>query len=218
MDPALIAAFSLAVLLLSLAPGPDMLFIVANAAAGGRRAGLVAALGMSTGLAGHTLAAAFGLGMVISAAPQLLDAIRLAGAVFLVYLAYTTLRDSRRSRAETATAAADAPTALGARSLRRVYAMATLTNLANPKVVLFYLAFFPQFLTTGGGALPVTAQMLLLGGLFIMIGLLVDGTVGVAAGLLSDRLLRRGPVRRWIDRACAAIFGALAARLVLDVR
>ncbi|WP_017624814.1 LysE family translocator [Nocardiopsis chromatogenes] len=216
MDPALIAAFALAVLLLSLAPGPDMLFIVANAAAGGRRAGLVAALGMSTGLLGHTIAAAFGLGMLISAAPQLLDAIRVAGAVFLAYLAYTTLRDSRRGR--DAAPSGEAPPAPAARSLRRVYTMATLTNLANPKVVLFYLAFFPQFLTTGGGALPVTAQMLLLGGLFIVIGLLVDGAVGVAAGLLSDRLLRRGPVRRWIDRASAAIFGALAARLVLDAR
>ncbi|WP_017557280.1 LysE family translocator [Nocardiopsis baichengensis] len=217
MDPAMVAAFSLAVLLLSIVPGPDMLYIMANAAAGGRKVGVVAALGMCTGLFGHTLAAAFGLGALISAAPHLLDAVRLLGAAFLAYLAFTALRDSRRRKNEAPDATGAAPVP-AARSLRRVYAMATLTNLANPKVVLFYLAFLPQFVTTGPGALPVTAQLLLLGCLFVVIGLLVDGTVGIMAGMLSERLLRRGPVRRWIDRACAAVFGALAARLVLDVR
>ncbi|GIF50995.1 hypothetical protein Afe04nite_55340 [Asanoa ferruginea] len=146
MDTHLLLAFVVASALLSLAPGPDLLFVVANGVAGGRRAGVLAALGMSTGLAIHTAAAAFGLGALIRAAPQALTVVRLAGAVFLLYLAVMTWRNSR---------AALEPTAPPARrSLRRTYLMATLTNLANPKVILFYLAFVPQFVGTGPAAWP----------------------------------------------------------------
>jgi threonine/homoserine/homoserine lactone efflux protein len=209
MDLAVVLAFTVAVLLLSLAPGPDMMFIVANAVAGGRRAGITAAVGMSTGLAVHTVAAAFGLGALIQAAPAVLDGVRIAGAAFLLYLAITTWRASRKGELT------EQPT-VPKRSIRRVYVMAVLTNLANPKVILFYLAFFPQFLTTGPGSWPATIQFLLLGGLFITVGLTVDGSVGLLAGTARDRLLRRAAIRRRLDQACAAIFGALAVRLALD--
>jgi threonine/homoserine/homoserine lactone efflux protein len=243
MDSTLLVAFLVAVALLSLAPGPDMLFIVANAVTGGRRAGVVAALGMSTGLAVHTVAAALGLGALIQAAPMVLDGVRVAGAVFLVYLAVSTWRSSMtvgrvevpeapdgpaasdrgRDRAPSDTGPSDrgpigAAPAGRPRSISRVYAMATLTNLANPKVVLFYLAFFPQFLTTSTGSWPVTLQFLTLGAAFIVVGLAVDASAGMLAGMLSERVLRRGRVRRWLDRVSAAVFGGLAVRLALDTR
>jgi threonine/homoserine/homoserine lactone efflux protein len=258
MDSTLFVAFLVAVALLSLAPGPDMLFIVANAVTGGRRAGVVAALGMSTGLAVHTVAAALGLGALIQAAPMVLDGVRVAGAVFLVYLAVSTWRSSMTVGRVEVPEAPDGPAAsdrgrdhapsdtgpsdtgpsdtgpsdtgpsdrgpIGAapagrpRSISRVYAMATLTNLANPKVVLFYLAFFPQFLTTSTGSWPVTLQFLTLGAAFIVVGLAVDASAGMLAGMLSERVLRRGRVRRWLDRVSAAVFGGLAVRLALDTR
>jgi len=211
MDPALVIAFGVAVFLLSVAPGPDMLFIVANAAAGGRRAGLVSAVGMSTGLAVHTVAAALGLSALIAAVPEALTVIRGAGAVFLVYLAVSAWREGR---APAPAEAAPQPK----RSLRRLYVMATLTNLANPKVVLFYLAFLPQFLSHGTGSWPVPVQLLALGALFIVIGLSVDGTVGVAAGTLAEKVLGRPAVRRRMQRASALVFGGLAVRLALDTR
>jgi threonine/homoserine/homoserine lactone efflux protein len=210
MDLALLAAFVVTVFLLSVAPGPDMLFIVANAAAGGRRAGLVSAVGMSTGLAVHTVAAAFGLSALIAAAPDALVVIRVVGAVFLVYLAVASWRASRKQEQ-----VASMPKG---RSLRKVYAMATLTNLANPKVVLFYLAFLPQFLNTGAGAWPIPVQLLTLGAVFIVVGLSVDGTVGFTAGTLADKVLGRPAVRRRLERASAVIFGGLAVRLALDMR
>jgi threonine/homoserine/homoserine lactone efflux protein len=211
VDPALVLAFVAAAFLLSVAPGPDMLFIVANAAAGGRRAGLVSAVGMSTGLAVHTVLAAAGLSALIAAAPDALVAIRVAGAVFLVYLAVSSWRAG-------GTAVGEEPAIVEGRSLRRTYAMATLTNLANPKVVLFYLAFLPQFLSHGHGAWPVPAQLLALGALFIVVGLSVDGTVGFAAGSLAEKVLRRPAVRRGMQRASAVVFGGLAARLAFDTR
>jgi threonine/homoserine/homoserine lactone efflux protein len=214
VENSLIAAFVVATFLLSVAPGPDMLFIVANAAAGGRRTGVVSALGMSTGLAVHTLAATLGLGTLIQAAPQALTAVRLAGAAFLVYLAVNAWRASRREPQATTPFAVTLPR----RSLSRVYAMAALTNIANPKVVLFYIAFLPQFLSTGPGAWPVWLQLLALGGLFIVVGLPVDAAVGLTAGGLAERILHRPAFRRWLERASAAIFGGLAVRLALDTR
>ncbi|MDX3232220.1 LysE family translocator [Streptomyces sp. ME19-01-6] len=216
MDLSLIAAFVAAAFLLSVAPGPDMLFIVANATAGGRRAGLVAALGMSTGLAVHTLAAALGLSALFRAAPEALEVVRLAGAVFLIYLAVTSWRAGRDTPG--GVDQDPEPATAPRRPLRKLYLMATLTNVANPKVILFYLAFLPQFLTVGDGAWPVWLQLLTLGGLFIMVGLPVDSTVGLAAGSLADKLLRRPSFRRRLERASAVVFGGLAVRLALDSR
>lgn len=200
-------AFAAACAVISLVPGPDMMFIMANGIARGRKAGVVAAAGMSTGLAGHTVAAALGLGAVLQAAPVALDTVRVVGAVFLVYLAVTTLRSAKD-------VAKTAPTKFGGRSLRRTYVMATLVNLSNPKVVLFYLAFFPQFVTEGGWSLPL--QFLAMGGILIVIGFAVDATVGLASGALSALLLRKPAVQRWLNRVSAAIFGGLAVRLVAD--
>lgn len=209
MDTSLLLPFVAACTLLSLAPGPDLLFVVANGVAGGRRAGLLAALGMSTGLAMHTVAAAFGLGALIQAAPQALTVVRIAGALFLLYLAVTTWRASRT---------AAAPAAMPRRSLRRTYLMATLTNLANPKVILFYLAFFPQFIGTDPGLWPVTVQLMTLGLVFIVIGLAVDGTAGLLAGTLAEKVAVRPGFRRGMERLSAAVFAGLAARLVINSR
>lgn len=210
VEIALVSTFVVAVFLLSVAPGPDMMFVVANAVVGGRRTGVVAALGMSTGLAVHTVAAALGLGALVQAAPVVLDALRVCGALFLVYLAITAWRSGRESDGTTD------EQYVPKRSTKRVYGLAVLTNLANPKVVLFYLAFFPQFLTTGAGSWPATEQFLVLGALFIVVGLAVDASAGLLAGTLSERALRRRSVRRWMARMSAAIFGGLAARLALD--
>jgi threonine/homoserine/homoserine lactone efflux protein len=160
------------------------------------------------------VAAAFGLGALIQAAPYVLEVVRILGAIFLLYLAVSTWLASRKSAA-VPDASVVAPAAM---RLRKVYVMAMLTNLANPKIIIFYLAFFPQFLSTGGGMLPVTAQFLLLGATFILIGICVDATVGLLAGSLSERILRRRSFKRWLERVSAAIFGALAVRLVLDAR
>lgn len=207
MDLSIVLAFAVACAVISLVPGPDMMFIMANGIARGRKAGVVAAAGMSTGLAGHTVAASLGLGALLQAAPVALDAVRVIGAVFLVYLAVTTLRSAKD-------VAKTAPAKFGGRSLRRTYVMATLVNLSNPKVVLFYLAFFPQFVTEGGWALPV--QFLVMGAVLIVIGFAVDASVGLVSGALSALLLRRPAVQRWLNRVSAAIFGALAVRLVAD--
>lgn len=211
MDPSLFSAFVVAVALLSIAPGPDLMYIVANAIGGGRRAGIVAALGMSTGLAVHTTAAALGLSQLLRAAPEALTVVRIVGAAFLVYLAVTAWRSSRASSTA-------APIAAQRRPVRKVFVMGLLTNVANPKVALFYLAFLPQFVSTGHGNWPLAMQIVALGATFIVIGLVVDGMAGILAGTLSERVLSRAGIHRWLDRLAAAVFGGLAVRLALDTR
>lgn len=208
MTHATLLSFAIAALVISVVPGPDMVFIMATGIAGGRRAGVVSALGVSVGLTVHTLAAAFGLGALLRAAPFVLDAIRWFGAAFLLYLAFTALRPARNKSTEDSDP-------VKAASLRRTFGMAALTNLANPKVILFYLAFFPQFLDQRA-AWPVTVQFLVLGAMLVVIGFVVDAGTGLASGALSEALRRRPAVRRWLDRISATVFAGLAVRLVVS--
>jgi threonine/homoserine/homoserine lactone efflux protein len=203
MDAGTVLGFGLACVVLNVVPGPGMMFIVAHGISGGRRAGVVAAVGMASGTVVHTVLAAIGLSALLRAAPYALDAVRIAGGLFLLYLAVSALRSSR------------APAQVGSvgrKSLRRTYLSAVLTNLANPKVVLFYLAFVPQFFTAGGWA--VSVQTLVLGGLLIGIGLVTDCAIGLTAGTFSALLLRWPAFERWLKRVSGLIFGGLALRLL----
>ncbi|MGP4016464.1 LysE family translocator [Saccharopolyspora sp. 5N708] len=207
MDPAVVLAFIGAAALMSIVPGPDMMFILANGMSSGARGGVVAAVGMSTGLAVHTIAAALGLTAMFHAMPAAFEIVRIAGVGFLLYMAFQALRSSVVPVSEAQ--------AVPVRSLRRIYALAVLTNLANPKVILFYLAFFPQFISWDA-AWPVPVQLLTLGGLFVVVGISVDASVGLTSGWLSDLLLRRRSIQRWLDRAAALLFGGLALRLATE--
>lgn len=200
----MVFGFAMACVVLNLVPGPGMMFILANGMSGGRRAGVVSAVGMATGVLVHTVAAALGLSALLHAAPFALDAVRIGGAVFLVHLAISALRETKDTAARRG----------ARRSLGRTYLSAVLTNLANPKVVLFYLAFVPQFLTQGGW--PTAAQILVLGAVLVAIGLVMDCVIGLAAGTFSALLLRKPAFQRWLKRASAAIFGGLALRLLTE--
>jgi len=200
MEPTVVLGCALACVLLNLVPGPGMMFIIARGIAGGRRAGVISALGMATGMAVHTVVAALGLSALLSAAPAALDAVRIGGALLLLYLAISTLRSTHREPVDTRG--------------RRTYLAAVLTNLANPKVILFYLAFVPQFITAGGW--PTGLQILVLGAMLVVIGLVMDCAIGLMAGTFSEFLLRRTAIQNWIKRVSAAILGGLAVRQFLS--
>ncbi|GAB2736808.1 LysE family translocator [Amycolatopsis magusensis] len=208
MELGALLGFAGACVVLNLVPGPGMMFIIAHGVGGGRSGGVAAALGMASGTMAHTVAAALGLSALLRAAPAALEAVKIAGAVFLLYLAVSTLISARKPAALAA--------ARGSRrsTLRKTYLSAVLTNLANPKVVLFYLAFVPQFLTPGGWA--VSAQILVLGAVLIVIGLVMDGAVGLAAGTFSALVLRKPKFQRRLKEFSAVIFGGLALRLLTE--
>ncbi|MDU8929244.1 LysE family translocator [Alisedimentitalea sp. MJ-SS2] len=200
MDPATIVAFMGAGILLNLTPGADVLFTSASGLAGGPRAGIAAAAGISLGSLAHTVLAALGLSALIAANPLAYDAIRWLGAGYLAFLAIRTWR------APPVTAGKRPATTLST-ALKR----GLLTNILNPKVALFILAFLPQFTTPTVG--PIWHQILILGILFASVGMVVTSAYGIAAGTLSRALTR---VSGTLNKITAVIFGGLAARLIWE--
>jgi threonine/homoserine/homoserine lactone efflux protein len=204
LDPGLFAAFVVTVVLLVLTPGPDMLFVAAVGATGGPAVGLLAAAGVATGLAVHAMATAFGLAALFAAVPTLYVVVKFCGAGYLLYLGVMTLR----RRDEELVPAGRAPA-----GRTRAFTRGLLTNLLNPKVVLFNAAFLPQFVDPQRGS--VTAQLLVLGAAFVLVDLLIDGPIGLLAGKLGRLLTAHRRAVRRLHIATGSLFIGLSARLAL---
>ena len=188
-------------------PGPDQLFIVATAATRGVRAGLAAAFGMATGVVVHTTLAALGLAALLRSAPDALVTLRVAGACYLMFLAIREFRGAHQPLGSIT--AGDPP----ARQVRYTWLRGVLTNLANPKVVVFYLAFLPQFVDYRLG--HVTVQIVALGVSFMLLGLAVDLVEAVLAGHFGA-LMRRRLARSALGRVIGSVYALLAARVALS--
>jgi threonine/homoserine/homoserine lactone efflux protein len=201
-DSSSLALFMAAVLALNLTPGPDMLFCFATGVNRGRAAGAVAALGIGAGTLVHTAAAALGLAGLLLASPLAFDIVRYAGAAYLVWLAWKTLR---------APPLGVAGTMPERRSLWRVFGHGAVTNVLNPKVALFFLAFLPQFVDPNAG--PVALQVFVLGILINLSVTLFNLAVGAGAGGLGSVLARNPAISRIQRYVTATIFVGLAARL-----
>jgi len=192
-------AFLAATLLIAVVPGPDHVYLGAVALRDGRRAGTVAASGMAVSMTVHTLVAATGLGAVLAAVPAALVVIRLLGAAYLIHLGIGALR----------TRAADAPAAA---STGRNFWRAMVVNLTNPKIVIFFLAFLPQFVD--GDAGNPTLQLLVLGLTFVVIGFGVDVVYASLGGLLGRFLSGRGTKARMLSVISGCVYLALAALVI----
>ncbi|KPP84310.1 MAG: putative threonine efflux protein [Rhodobacteraceae bacterium HLUCCO07] len=200
MDPATIAAFAGAGVLLNLTPGSDVMFASASGLSGGPRAGIAAAAGISLGGLVHTVLAAFGLAALIAASPVAYDAIRWLGAAYLVFLAVKTWRTAPGNGHET-----------GENRLYTAFRRGFLTNMLNPKVAIFILALLPQFTTPAAG--PIWHQILILGAIFAATGFVITSGYGATAGFLRTVLSRASGT---LNRITALVFGALAIRLVWE--
>ena len=209
LDPQVWWVFVPASLALIVAPGPDLLFLLAQGMQRGRTAGIATASGLASGNLVHTLGAALGVSVIFRTSVLAFSALKFAGVVYLLYLAWHALRDRR-------VLSGDAPP-LRERTLGELYRRGILMNVLNPKVALFFLAFLPQFAHPGYG--PVGVQMLLLGGVFTLLVALVFGAAGWFAGALRPWLLRRGTrLKRMSTWLIAGIYSALALRLALVMR
>ncbi|MFB7335104.1 LysE family translocator [Streptomyces adustus] len=202
VNTSLYAAFLVTALALCVAPGPDMMFIVAMGGRGGPTAGVLAACGVACAMLVHSAAAALGLSALFAALPVLYHVLRWAGAAYLLHLAVKAFRD-RSLPGEGA-----APAGPG---LRRAFWQGAVTNLLNPKVILFNIAFLPQFVDPELG--HVREQLLMLGLTIVTMGFVVDGSVGLLSGRLSALLRRSRRVARGLNVFSGTVFAALALRL-----
>ena len=206
LDPTLLLTYLAACVVLILTPGPDLMFILGQTLAGGARRGWAAALGICCGALGHILLAALGVAALVAAEPALFAALKLAGAAYLLWLGVGALRDAARGT----------PALRPAAPARHVVMQGALTNLLNPKVALFFLAFLPQFVAPDRA--PPAVQMLLLGPLLPLLALPVFAVVIAGAGRAAERLGRSARAGRWLNGIAGSIFLALGARLLLDRR
>ncbi|MFA6311896.1 MAG: LysE family translocator [Sterolibacterium sp.] len=200
-----LAMFFAASLLLGLSPGPDNIFVLTQSALRGAAAGLVVTLGLSTGLVVHTTAVALGVAAIFQASALAFTALKLIGAAYLLYLAWQAFRASAVG------VGGDGNKDIAVVSHWQLYRRGIIMNVTNPKVSIFFLAFLPQFADPARG--PLSVQMLLLGGVFIVSTLLVFGGVALLAGTLADWLKRSDQGQRLINRIAGTVFVLLALKL-----
>jgi len=191
---------------LVLTPGPNMLYLVSRSITQGRRAGLVSLLGVAAGFLVYLAAAVAGVATVFAEVPVAYTALRIAGALYLLYLAWQALRPGG--------ATVFAPKELPPDGPRRLFLMGAVTNLLNPKIAVLYVSLLPQFIDADRGS--VALQSLALGGIQISIALTINCLIVLTAGTIAVFLGRRPGWLRAQRYVMAGVLGALALRLATE--
>ena len=199
--------FVLSGFLLNITPGPDTLYIVGCSSTQGWRAGAVAALGIGAGTLVHICAAALGLSAILAASATAFTAVKFIGAAYLLYVGISLIRSAGVS--------GSSPGAIVGRaaSMRSIFAQGFLTNVLNPKVALFFLAFLPQFVAADAGSKPLA--FLLLGAIFNFNGALWNLFVAWSTARLSSTLAPGVAFKRWFNRCVGSVFVFIGIRLAL---
>jgi threonine/homoserine/homoserine lactone efflux protein len=207
-DTPLLIAFAVASLAVILSPGPDTIYVLTRSVGEGRLSGIVASLGISAGLCVHISAAALGLSKLFEHAPLAYDVLRYAGVLYLLYLAWRSF------------ASGDAPLSVPAgaahKRLARAFGEAALTNILNPKIIVFFIAFLPQFADPARGG--VALQIIALGLMFIVAGFAWLAVLALTFGYFGDWLKRSVGFWRWQRWVMGTSLGGLAVWLALPDR
>ena len=204
-----VAAFLPVAVLITVAPGPDNLMVLGLGMSRGRRAGEAFGLGCALGCLSHTALAALGVSALIAASAPAFAALKIAGGLYLVWLGIQALKNARPQGAAPAVTVVTM-----AESGGRLFSKGLLANAINPKVILFFLAFLPQFVEPARGY--AGWQIAQLGLIFTLETAIIFGAVGWFAGSLGQWLARRPAVGAWLDRIAGGIFLALGAKLLLS--
>lgn len=201
-------AFALIALGMVLTPGPNMIYLISRSICQGRVAGLISLGGVAMGFVFYMLCAALGITALVMAVPYAYDALRIGGALYLLYLAWQALKPGGRSPFQVRDLPADSP--------RRLFMMGFLTNLLNPKIAVMYLSLMPQFIEPGHGS--VLLQSLVLGSTQIVISVTVNAMIALMAGSIAVFLAGRPlwqQAQRWL---MGTVLAALAVRMLAEGR
>lgn len=196
--------FWVATLVLNLTPGPDIMYIVANGMSRGAKAGALSASGVGVGAIFHVVLAAVGITAILQTSELAFDVVRLLGASYLIWIGFKQLQNSA-SGLEVGESNAESNWTYFNRGL--------ITNILNPKVALFFIAFLPQFISIDSGS--VITQILVLGLLFTANSLLINIVIGISAGKAGQRLMQSHNFANWINRISGFVLIGLGVRLFL---
>jgi threonine/homoserine/homoserine lactone efflux protein len=203
-----VLAFALVSLGIVLTPGPNMIYVISRSITQGASAGLVSLGGVALGFVFYMLCAAFGITALLFAVPYAYDALRFAGAAYLLWLAWQAVKPGGRSPFQVKKLAVDSP--------RKLFAMGLVTNLLNPKIAMLYLALLPQFIDPAQGS--VLVQSLVLGSIQIAISVSVNATIAFTAGSIALFLSTRPSwmlVQRYL---MGTVLAGLAVRMAVEAR
>lgn len=203
VDLGVLPAFVAVILLFLAPPGPDMTYMIAVGLEGGRRSALKAILGIGTGMSIYATAVVIGVGEVAQSHPLLLDAIKIFGAAYLLWLAYTTIRNARR--------AASSP---NRNVTERWYLRGVLVSLTNPKLLLFFLAVLPQFM---GNATNSDLQLAMLGAVNVLAEVLLYGSIGALAGVFHSRFSGKQRASVILNYIAGTVYIALAGVVLAEI-
>jgi RhtB (resistance to homoserine/threonine) family protein len=204
--------FIISGLILNITPGPDTAYIVGRSAQFGWRGGTAAALGVCTGCLVHVMACAIGLSALLAASATAFALVKWAGAAYLCYIGIRLLL-TRESKAAASSSAQEDHASDRSMSMSKVFWQGALTNVLNPKVALFFLAFLPQFVD--GGAPSKAFAFLVLGLIFVFNGTLWCLAVAAFSARAARRISQSDRTRRWINRALGGMFVYLGARIAM---
>ncbi|WP_017586212.1 LysE family translocator [Nocardiopsis ganjiahuensis] len=203
LDLTVLPAFIAAILLFLVSPGPDMAYMIAVGFAGGRRAAVKAILGICTGMSVYAAVVVVGIGGIAQLHPLVFDAVRIFGAGYLLWLSYVTTRNARRTIGNH-----------GDLKAGEWYLRGVLVSLANPKLMLFFLAVLPQFT---GSADNYTLQLAMLGAVDVLVEMVLYGGVGVLAGSFHARLSGSSKAVAVLNYAASAVYFVLATAIIAEV-
>jgi threonine/homoserine/homoserine lactone efflux protein len=207
MAETLLIVFVATSIVLIVTPGQDMILVMSRSISQGWKAGVATAAGVSMGLLGHTVLATLGLGALLHASEVLFVAMKVIGAAYLIYLGIKIFRSSH---------AGLKISGMPAVSLRKMFFQGALSNISNPKIVIFYLAYLPQFVPSDTE--NPTALLFMLGTAFAILTFFIKGPIGYGAGVLSGWVRSRPAVIGWINRASGVVLVGLGLRLALEKR
>jgi len=203
VDVGVLPAFVAVILLFLLPPGPDMAYMLAVGLESGRRSALKAILGIGTGMSVYAATVVIGVGKIAQSYPLLLDAVKVFGAAYLLWLAYITIRNARRMARGPSRALTD-----------RHYLRGVLVSLTNPKVILFFLSVLPLFM---GDAQNAGLQLAMLGAVNVLMEVLVYGTIGMLAGVFHSRFRSSECAGVLLSYISGAVYGVLAGVVIVEV-
>ena len=203
---AVFAAFLMSTVVLAITPGPDMTLFLSKTLSQGRKAGFAAMFGAVSGLFVHTLLAALGLTALLAASTTAFTILKIGGALYLLWLAIATLRKGSSLRVDRGTAPNE--------KLAKLYFTGVWINLLNPKIILFFLTFLPQFVSVDNP--QVTTKFMILGSLFILISLPIVIGLILAADKVADALRKSPVITRAIDWVFASVFAGFAVLILFE--
>ena len=193
---------------LNVAPGPDLLYILTKTIRNGKKVGLASALGVCTGALFHVFAAAVGLSMILVSSALAFGLVKYIGAAYLLYIAYQAFKYR------------DEPLDLivqnSSSELKKLFVKGFIMNILNPKVSIFFLAFLPQFVNTQAGSVPM--QMIILGIIFMIMTVIVFSSIGIAANMLSSKLLQKPSIVKYMNILTSFVLVGLGLKLALSQR